>query len=521
MNNKRTQFKKAVKKAKNQLELARIRECGRLYYPLRAVLDIHIPVSQETYSEFERIVGIHSDYQFVLLFILFGSLIDKEYQEKMISSEIIEALRLDSMITSCENLASGLDTAFGLKFEFKQIPNKLTQFNISEIFGDIEEFRQKVIKEVPATDGVWLTTGGRVTKTTLNQRAELEALLERADLPKQNDTQNKLLEILHQKRRAYKCFQTAAQKVHRSITKKACELTPRQMRDVLFLKQVIIKPQPTYHAVKKTKRIYADSGYPLLSRESRHQIIHEAGLYELDLKSAQLVIVRNVFQATWLDEYLNEPRGFWNRIMEESAIEPTQDYKAAVKRCTYRIVFGGNLNQAIFDTRLDTPEARREAEVAEILKDHPIYRRLTKEMIAATQQIRKQGYTIDSYGNKLDKDHKIVQEGCSFITFGEQPEEQQAEYLITAKEARSLLAHTIQSIEFRILAQTIIARNGINGMELRGWMHDGAILKMSSNQTKRESTMKQIEEQIQETESEIYQELGIPKHQSQKIEWSK
>lgn len=508
----RANWRKILRKANFQLNQARETNVRRLYYAAQAAMEIHQPADRQAVENFIAYTSSDPDMHFALLYILLNTIADADTKEKMISNETVRVLSVDSNVRTIDQLAKRLNASFGISISIRQQREKLTQYHIVSMSEELTSIQRSLLaRSETRANWYWMTSGKKFTRRALSQK---DAICRNLDSRRQTDVterQQMLIELLNGGRKRFDPVRDEARNLRNELLLFGDLTSKRVRRDILFLSKIEMEPQPKYKAVRKTKRLYAYRGFPLLTRESRHALSTRMGWVEVDLKSAQLVLVRNLFKLHELDSYLEPKHGVWNELIQELSLEDNSETRSHLKSCVYRVVFGGSMNRALMESN-----DRNEREIIKAFKASRLHSILATPISRAIKLIRTRGYIIDAYGNMLNHNHEVVEKNKKMELYDETPS---SLFIITEEEARSMLAHQIQSIEFRIMEEAFIERNGINGMELVGWMHDGVILKLPAEVEKRISIKKRVGISLKKHEAGLYGEMGIKEYKELDMDW--
>ncbi|MBE9128321.1 hypothetical protein IQ258_19665 [Coleofasciculus sp. LEGE 07081] len=496
-------FEKAKKKARGLFLRAKESFYGRWTYPYIALGQLAIPVSRETLEAAIAATSTNSKLYLMVLYLLIGSIRDRESDNLMIPIELIQSL-CNRRIKTYHELECALNPMGIRMVTNTPYAGRVRHIETLSLSPDLEELRDRIIRDKGIGETYWLHNGRRVSQASIAGVKDLSTEIANPNSP---ESLHWLLCELNAPGRRYEKLISIAQEIRTAIIGTGQPLDTASERDVIHLRKIEVNPQPKYHEVRKSNRLYASNSFPLLSRSTRKALIAKAGWMELDLKYSQTSIARNLLGLNDLDIYLNHPAGFWMSMLDDLGHARSAENKQALKNCIYRLVFGGSLVWVANCPKLrfyGKPPTQTEIQIATSLRASSVGTSIGKSLSNVRKKIRRKRFIVDAFGIKYDLNHLVISNDLAINNTEE----------ITNKAVRSLQSRWIQSFEYAILSKATLSMFDKYGGEvaLVGWLHDSVILERLTC-TNAGAWKARLQAEVKEAEEVVYGEFGIlPKH---------
>lgn len=235
----------------------------------------------------------------------------------------------------------------------------------------------------------------------------------------------------------------------------------------LSLRAVREQPIPLYRPVKNSVRLFTEgSSLQNLSRKVRSILLE--GTHNLDLSSAQLAIIANLWNVPSVIKFLEDGGSLWIELIKFFGLSMA-DYKALkdiFKKYTYSICFGMGKNSIIEGNE----KGAQKCKVLGLDKDlapfgivnggskfleFPIFKDIIRARDACKKLIVQNKYAIDAFGKKVR---------------------------VTGVNARSVMAGIAQSYEMKIIEPIFALAEKTNAFKPVLYLFDGVIVQINSNE---------------------------------------
>jgi hypothetical protein len=218
-----------------------------------------------------------------------------------------------------------------------------------------------------------------------------------------------------------------------------------------------------YHLAERSPRVFPSGPSALsLSRDARKQAMKGPGVYDVDLKNAQLAIAAKKLDLPKLTAFLKTGASFWTEMLDHMSLESTEDNKQLIKNAVYATLYG-MLVQNLFMKRFNW-----NSELYNAFISHPLIVEILEARDTYFEHIREQGGDYDAFGcwiANADAEGQI--------------------------DPKSVAAAVMQSYEMQILQQIVPIAKRDAQISVEAWQHDGCTLRFG-NKTKEESQLNNI-----------------------------
>lgn len=424
-----------------------------------------------------------------LSYLLFGVYKDKSSSRLLLPAEIIA--RINGKYSQWKNNNFNSSQFLGefqntvpikySKWSYveRQLVRVLLEFPISD---ELEAEIQKGLAE-GWTNSVYFASGRKVTdktKKTENDLSRQEALESMATTIPEAQA---LIEYLN----------TPRPHLYSSLLKnlpKAREIAKTLKKDsVGQLKMLNImqyQTQPYYRTVEATTRVYAiKENMTYLARPVRKALTN--GLWECDLKSAQLAIAAKVWNVPVVAEFLKEKKSIWEELSDWMGFEAKDIYKNTL----YALMFGSGsllLSRIVSELDLTHPiDVILDPKFSKLywsrkktyLKDEELIENIIKEVKGRDLMSKFKTHPLikEILKARAKQLRKIRRAKGAFNFF--------KIWLSTDKfPPKSILAQVAQSYELALLWPIIelaIKNQDKKGFKIVLWQHDGLTIKVDDN----------------------------------------
>lgn len=192
------------------------------------------------------------------------------------------------------------------------------------------------------------------------------------------------------------------------------------------LSLILEDPVPLLKAVPRSDRAFGIGPTPMTLRSDVRRAL-TGGWHEYDLRHAQLSIIARLWGVDALAPILAAETNVWEHFADELGV-PLETHKAALKRATYTIVFGGGLRRIANDFTHNLRRSGNADDAADVLNHFlrlPLVRSLLVARRIRMDQILRAGGLINYFGREIPAR--------------------------TAAQARSALAQEAQAIEIALI----------------------------------------------------------------------
>jgi len=249
--------------------------------------------------------------------------------------------------------------------------------------------------------------------------------------------------------------------------------------------KIEVQPTPFFRPVERTSRIYPVGTTVLgLPRELRKEMVRLLEWRSLDLRSAQLAIVANLWEIESLQRFLQTGQSFWMEMLNH--LHLGDEEKPVIKNALYALTFG------------ESERKSKERFVSSFVdggalwglwRSHPLISDLYRARKRVIDSYQRAGGAHDAYGKwwPVQGFHAENESGQTY----------------QSSNARSVMATVAQSYELKLLSPVIdILEGGDRRVRLMFWLHDGLTVSIPENR-------RYVVQQMQDAVREQAVRLGI------------
>jgi hypothetical protein len=341
-------------------------------------------------------------YRRMMEFILFGTAIDEETKQLIISQEMLAAIEdKQAQLGSRHYCAERFLEAFGREVA----PIRWSDWSKKEararVLLDIDltpevraAHRHEIEnKEWHGQDRIYFTSGKAFTRKTQTKireedRTNALELLQQAGC----EEARVLLDYLNHlpSNRFQKMLSHIDEAVLESFKIDNELVRTRQMN---ILRAIVDQPLPLYRPTSRSVRLFAYNECVALLKGSIRDVLVQ-DWQGFDLRSAQLAICAREWPVEAVQRFLEARGSIWNSLYEHFKIEPNQEAKDTFKTALYAIVFGGGSDRI----RRVFEEGNMDEAAAQHFLQHPIIAAMWRARKRVLAQITQKGGAVDCFG---------------------------------------------------------------------------------------------------------------------------
>lgn len=215
----------------------------------------------------------------------------------------------------------------------------------------------------------------------------------------------------------------------------------------------------------KTARIFPlNAGILMLKKDVRQALTK--GWWECDLRSSQLAICSKLWSVRPIEKFLATGGNIWKDFADHFEVGLTTDFKAAVKKALYSLMFGATKETLIWELNGSLKIYDWHAQVSAWFPPPPIGGR---EFFA--HPLIKKLYTA-----RNRRIRELINGGKIITAFG-----QEMECDGSRESARSILACEAQAMELWLLMPVVEMARETDEFFITLWQHDGFSLAFRNN----------------------------------------
>lgn len=398
-------------------------------------------------------------YRRMIEYLLFGTFIDKDTHQLIISQEIIAQIEgkpfNDRYVAETFLEAFKRDVLPDFEWSSWSMDKARSVIN-NGLSPVIEALRMKEMLTQHAKY-VYFVDGDKPSKAKTIKERDKYRMNALNDIQRTETEDARLLLDYMNNLPPHKFIKTV-NKYIKDAYEAAIKLNARQVtiqQQIALLRTIEDIAQPFYQSSgeQRTVRVFGiNESMLMLKKEVRRALTKD--WIELDLKSAHLAIFAYLFDITEVNEFLLSGEDIWDSLFEHFNLPYVSEVKKLFKTALYSVVYGmpvanikGNLTKELNKIRVFN--------AGDTFVSHPIIKALITARDQAMKEITAKGGAATIYGKWLSTDDYTVE---------------------------SILSQLAQAVELKLLMPALhLAAANKTHFTITLWQHDGFSVSLEDN----------------------------------------